>query len=118
MGHQDRKVRRELEAIVSVGDGIEGVFRKRGEAEIPRDSLAVKRKPRTGERARAERHEVDALYGVAEAIAVARERPAPCREMMRKGNGLRALHVGVAGHEGLKILPRDLGKGLDETDDR
>ena len=62
--------------------------------------LAVDRQARPGQGAGAERALVGARVRVLEAAVVALEGRAPGEQVVGEGDGLRALHVRVAGHEG------------------
>ena len=58
---------------VAIGDGVDRVLRDAVKAELARDERAIDREGHAGERARAERHHVDARAAIGEALIVASE---------------------------------------------
>src|SRR5207248_1674248 len=72
-----------------------------------RHQLAVERDRRAGNRAGAERHDVDAFARVVEPIRVAREHLHIGEQMMRKQHRLGALEMRVAWDDNVCILRRE-----------
>ena len=70
------------------------------EAQLARGELAVNRQRGAGDGAGAERANVGVLGHIEETRAVAREHLHVGEQMVRDGDGLRALQVGVAGQNG------------------
>ncbi len=91
-------VEEELGDEVAVAHRVHAVLRHRGKAELLRDELAVQDDGRSGQRARSERHHVDAAEGVAEALLVALEHLEVGEEVVGEKDRLAALEVGVARH--------------------
>ena len=77
-----------------------------GKPSIARDEFAVERDGRAGDRAGAERQDVDALARVGDAVAVALEHLHVGEQMMREIDGLRALEMRVAGDDHVAIAAR------------
>jgi len=118
VGHQDRKVGGDLEAVVSVGDGVERICGEPRKAELGGDGFAVEGESASGKGACAERHEVEAADRTGKPFVIADQHPAPGAQVVRKGDGLGALEVGVAGHEGAGMLSRNSREGFEEANDR
>ena len=87
-----------LEDVVAIAHRVEAVRRDGGEAEIAGERLAVDREGRAGERGGAERQHVGAGGAGGEPLAVALEHEHVGEQMVGEHDGLRALHVRVAGH--------------------
>ena len=96
---------------------VERVLEAAVEAELGRDEVGVERQGRPGERARAERRDVQPVHGGQEPVDVARERPAVRQQVMRQQHRLRPLHVGVAGQVDVAGLRARCGQRVLERHD-
>ena len=110
MHHQYGQVRAELHAVVPVGHGIHTVEAVGVKAQLPGRHRPVYGVRSTGERRRAQRRDVHALSRVADSRDVAREHHAVGEQVVRKGHRLRALQVGVPGHDGALIGLRHMAE--------
>ena len=100
----------ELDHVVAVGDGVDGVFRRTVEAEVFSREVAVDREVGAGEGGGAERAATHALVEVGEAREVAFEHPEEGHHPVGEEDRLARLHVRVARHDHV-----DVGAGgLDE----
>ena len=112
----------DLGGEVAVAHGIHAVLRDAGEAELLRDILAIQDDGTACERAGAERHDVDAFPGIAEAGGIAGEHLHIGEQMMGKEHGLPALEVGVARHDcaaaALGSLDQGTLEAVNQADDR
>lgn len=99
MHGEDREVRNELDCEVAVGDGVHAVAGDPAETEFLADPLAVDRQCAAGDRAGAERHDVDPFAAAGEPFRVAVEHLDIGEQMVREKHRLRVLQVREAGHD-------------------
>ena len=89
---------------VSIGDTVKAVVEDRIEAEIGGGLFRVERQRRTSQRSRAEHRDIRALAGIDQPLGIASQSPAMGEQMVREGDGLRLLEVGVTGQVGVARL--------------
>jgi len=87
-----------FEDVVAIADRVEAVERDGGEAEVAGQRRAVDGKGGAGQRGRPERQHVGPRGPGGEPLAVALQHEDVGEQMVGQHDGLRALHVGVAGH--------------------
>src|SRR5262245_57571959 len=114
----ERQRRQHLDDEVAIGDRVEAVRRRTGEAEPGGEPLAIDRERASGEGAASERAGIRALRGVGETSVVPAE-PVEVREQeMGEEDRLRALQVRVA-RNGVAAVPLgEIDEGPAETPQR
>ena len=91
----------EFDGEVAVGDAVQGVTANRVEAQQLAGDLALDRVGGAGQGRRAERHAVDPLAAVDQALVVAAEHLEPGQQVVAEGHRLGGLQVGETGHDGV-----------------
>jgi hypothetical protein len=87
-----------LEDVVAIAHRVEAVERDGGEAEVASQRRAVDREGGAGQRRGAQRQHVGAGRAGGKPLAVALQHEDVGQQMVGQHDGLRALHVSVAGH--------------------
>ena len=108
MHHDQGKIRKELDHIISVGYGIHAVEGRAVEAQFSGSIVPVQRIGGACQGAGAQRTVVHALPAVLQTEQIPAEHLEIGSEMMGQGHRLSLLQMGKAGHEGLRILFHDL----------
>ena len=114
MHHDERAGAHELDAEIAVGHAVEAVFADGGEAELLRLKDAVGRVRRPGQGTAADGGGVHAPAGVGKAAIVALQHHGVGQQLLAEGDGLRALQVGVARHDGILVGARLRVQGRDD----
>ena len=114
---QQREIEERLGHEVAIGHRIEGVLEAAVEPELRGDVVGIERQRRPGQRAGAERRDVEAVDGGDEPVDVAGQRPAVRQQVVGQQHRLRPLHVRVAGQVDVGGLPGPLGQRVLERHD-
>ena len=118
MHHADGDGVGQLDAEITVGHAVQTVGAGGSKAQLLGGKLAVQRVGGTGQCAGAQRAlGVHAGGGVGKALQVAQQHRGIGHERVAKGDGLGALQVGVAGHDGGGVLSGLPADDLDELHD-
>src|ERR1700720_933494 len=101
------KAKKEFADKISIADGIDAILAYARKTEIARDAFAIQNNGRSGERSGSEWKNVCAREAISKPIRVASKCLHQPKQVMRKGDRLRALQVCVAGHYDVNV---SLGK--------
>jgi len=93
----------ELDGEIAIADGVHRVVSDGGKIEQPGDKLAVENDGGPGDGAGAERHDIHALAGVADAFEVALEHLDVGEQMVGEEDGLGALKMGIARNDQVAV---------------
>ena len=116
--HQEGAGGYELHREVAVGDAVQGVEDDAVEAQFGGLEAAVGVVGGSRQGAGADGGKVHAAAHVLQAVDVAEEHHGVGHEVVAEGDGLGALEVGVAGHDGGGVGLGLLGQGLNEVADQ
>ena len=111
MHHRDGGRVVEVEQEIAVGHSVHAVGRDGRKAQLVGHHLAVQRIGRARKRRRTQRQHVGGLVGVAQAGEVAREHPVVREHVVGEEDGLRLLHMRVAGHDDAEVVAGDVEQG-------
>ncbi len=112
MHHECRTRRKELNKVIPVRDRIHAVGGNAVEAEFLCEHAAIDGKARARQRAGTERHHIGRIVAIDESSLVAPQHLIIGKQVVRKQNGLRVLHVGKAGHDDLGVFLGQCDEGL------
>jgi len=112
--HDERAGAHELHTEIAVGHAVEAVFADGGEAELLRLKDAVGRVRRPSQGTAADGGGVHAPAGVGKAAIVALQHHGVGQQLLAEGDGLRALQMGVARHDGILVGARLRVQGRDD----
>ena len=108
----------QLDAEIAVGHAVQAVGAGCGKAQLLGGEGAVQRVGGAGQRAGAQRAlRVHAGRGILKALQIAQQHPGIGHQRVAEGDGLGALQVGVAGHDGGGVLRCFLADDPDQIDD-
>ena len=105
----DRGERGDIEKVgdeVAIGDGVDAVAKDARKAQLLRDRRGVHRMRRAGEGARAKRRDRRAFARLRDPLAIPAKRLDVREQVMRKRDGLCALHVRVAREDRVDLAGR------------
>ena len=108
----------EIQQEIAVGDGVHAVARYAAETKLARHKFAVKRIRQPRQRAAAKRHHIRPRMRLPKALRVAPQHLKVGEQVMREENGLRALHMGIAGHYHSRVGVRLRHKRLSQRVNR
>ena len=103
MHHKQRRVGVKLDGKIPVRNRVQGVAGNLFKAQLLGSHLAVDGKPGAGQRRASQGGDVYARATFPQALVVALQHFVPGQQMMTKGDRLRALHMGKAGHDGSRL---------------
>ena len=106
MRHQNRGGGGEFDGEIAVADRVQRVGGRRGEIQQLRGVVAIERITGAGQRRRAQRHDVDPLAAIHQALVIALEHFEPGQQVMAEGHRLGHLQMGEAGHDRVGLARR------------
>ncbi len=108
MHSDNRKTEKEFAGKIAIADSVETVLTDARETKLTRNRLSIEHDGRSRERAGTKRKNIGSSPAIAEALDIALECFDLREQVMREKDRLRPLQMGVARHDNIDMLAREI----------